>query len=110
MPRNTTTTDRVERSLLPEFLRSAAIGAVIAEALDNHNVVGETASGAVTSMIGDAAREIRVCHGLPHPDDVPVNDLPFRFERGFRDRNDGIERTEDGWDRNDPAENAEAQA
>lgn len=80
---------------LPEFLQSRAVGAVIAEALDNHNVAGETASGAVTGMIAAAAREIRDFHGISEP----ANTGTGATVREIRD--DGY--SPDGWDRTDEA-------
>lgn len=65
MPRPAT--DRIDRSELPEFLRSKAIGAVIAEALDA--AASESASpGALGDMVSGAAREIREFHDLPASD------------------------------------------
>jgi hypothetical protein len=66
MPRNTAATTRTED--LPEFLRSKAIGAVIAEALDASTGDELSRPGAVTSMVADAAREIREFHDLTKPD------------------------------------------
>lgn len=62
MPR--ATAPSVRTAELPEFLRSRAVGAVIAERLHDQ-VQGE---GAVTEMIAQAAREIREFHDLPEPD------------------------------------------
>lgn len=62
MPRATTPSTPTDS--LPEFLRSKAIGAVIAEALDSAVNHSGHDGDAVTSMVSDASREIREFHGM----------------------------------------------
>jgi hypothetical protein len=64
MPRPTQ--DRIDRSELPEFLRSKAIGAVVAEALLSPSN-GDDWPDAYRTMVQEAAAEIRTFHGLPEP-------------------------------------------
>ena len=69
MPRPTST--RVEFESLPEFLRSPAVGRIIAEALLSPSN-GDDWPDAYRDMVQDAAREVRDFHGLPGPSPRPT--------------------------------------
>lgn len=79
------------RAALPEFLRSPAVGAVIAEKLDESDDGPPTALG---QMIRAAAREIREFHNLPLP--------AHQHRTAPRLVTDEPERDMDEWTRTEP--------
>lgn len=62
-----TTENKIDRSTLPEHLRSKAVGAVIAETLEAAVTRDQVYTGALGDLITGAADEIRTFLGLPEP-------------------------------------------
>lgn len=69
-PRSRTRAETVDRSTLPEFMRSATIAAVVAEAWDHSVRRDEVYAGATGALVQNAADELRAFHGIPRPEKI----------------------------------------
>lgn len=93
MPSNRPATIRTDT--LPEFLRSPAVGAIVAEALSAQVARGDVAPGALADMLAAAAEDIWTHHDID-PERARLRVKHQHAEHGTP------ERDMDEWTRTEP--------